>query len=105
MIPIIISQYNIHEEPPLHQVPPHKVLIAEEVTIQPPSQADQRIALQRSTRIRRFAIPSNYVKHLIDMDEKDDDPKMFLQAMNGENFLQWLDAMKEELSSMDKNYM
>ena len=43
--------------------------------------------------------------YLIDMDEKDDDVEMFLQTMNGENSLLWLDAMKEELSSMHKNYV
>lgn len=39
------------------------------------------------------------------MCEEDDDLEMFLQAMKVENFLQLLDTMKEELSSIDNNYI
>ena len=105
MILIVISRDNIQEGPPLHQVSSHDVPIVEEAIVQPSVQADQRTALWISTRIRKSIIRPDYMVYLNDIDEKDDDPKMFLQAMNGDDLLNWLDAMKKKLSPMDKNYL
>ena len=78
MIFIVITQDNIQEGPPLHQILPHEISITKKATIQPPPQADKGTTLWRSIRIKKSAIPPDYVVCLIDMDKKVDDLEMFL---------------------------
>ena len=62
--------------------------------------------LRRSQRERRSAIPSDYVTYMSeDMNELilDDDPTSFKEAMNNEHLSEWLDAMKDEMESMNAN--
>ena len=62
--------------------------------------------LRRSTRIKKPAIPSDYVVYLQESDYDfgaADDPQMFSQAINCSNSKLWYDAMKDEMESMAHN--
>ena len=62
--------------------------------------------LRRSQRERRSAIPSDYVTYMSeDTNELSlgDDPTSFKEAMNNEHSSEWLDAMKDEMESMNAN--
>ena len=62
--------------------------------------------LRRSQRERRSAIPSDYVTYMSeDTNELSlgDDPTSFKEAMNNEHSSEWLDAMKDEMKSMNAN--
>ena len=62
--------------------------------------------LRRSQRERRSAIPSDYVTYMSEDTNElilDDDPTSFKEAMNNEHSSEWLDAMKDEMESMNAN--
>ena len=62
--------------------------------------------LRRSQRERRSAIPSDYVPYMSENTNElslDDDPTSFKEAMNNEHSSEWLDAMKDEMESMNAN--
>jgi len=59
--------------------------------------------LRRSERQRRPIIFYDYVVYLQESDFDDEDPVSFSQTMKNSNSIKWLDAMKEELKSMDHN--
>jgi hypothetical protein len=64
------------------------------------------VELRRSFRVSRPTIPSDYVVYLQESDfdvGPKDDPKSFLQAINGDNSTFWFNAMKEEMKSIAKN--
>lgn len=66
----------------------------------------QGIALRRSQRERRSAISDDYVVYLQEFDfdiGTSKDPVSFSQAIEGNNFVKWIDAMNDELKSMDQN--
>ena len=66
----------------------------------------QEIALRRSERQKRPAISSDYVVYSLEHECElsiDEDPVSFRQAMESVNSEKWLNAMKEELKSMDDN--
>ena len=59
--------------------------------------------LRRSTRVRKSAIPSDYIAYLQESDyniEAENDPKTFDQAMSCKESNLWYDAMKDEMNSM-----
>ena len=90
------AQEQPHEQPveePI--VDPHVQVLHE----------DQEANLRRSNRQKKSAIPSDYVVYLSgeDMGQGIDDPVTFSQAINCVNSDSWLQAMKEELVSMDCN--
>lgn len=62
--------------------------------------------LRRSQRVRRSAIPSDYVTYMSeDLNELilDNDPVSYKEAMRSEYSSEWLEAMKDELKSMKIN--
>ena len=63
-------------------------------------------ALRRSTRLRKSAIPNDYVVYLQESDYNvgaENDPETFSQAMSSEDLNLWHNAMKEEMDSMASN--
>jgi hypothetical protein len=63
----------------------------------------KEVRLRISSRIRRPTIHSDYVVYLQESDfdvEHKDDPKLFSQAMSGDNSTLWFNAKKEEMESM-----
>ena len=67
----------------------------------------EQASLQRSARIRRNAIPDDYIVFLQEHEENDgkmeDDPINFHQAMQSSNSEKWIEAMNEEYKFMQDN--
>jgi hypothetical protein len=62
--------------------------------------------LRRSQRIRKPAIPDDYLTYMSeDMNESvlDNDPTSFKEAMQSEFSSEWLNAMRDEMKSMSTN--
>ena len=62
--------------------------------------------LKRSTRIKKPAIPSDYVVYLQESNYgfgAADDPQMSSQAVNYSNSKLWYDTMKDKMESMAHN--
>ena len=63
--------------------------------------------LRRSTRERRSAISDDYIVFLQEQEDgiglTEDDPINFHQAMRSSKSQQWIDAMKDEMKSMEDN--
>jgi len=62
--------------------------------------------LRRSTRVRKSAIPSDYIVYLQESDYNigvENDPKTFNQAMSCKESNLWYDAMKDEMNFMQSN--
>ena len=66
----------------------------------------QEVALRRSQRERRSAISDDYVVYLQESDfdvGTCKDPVSFSQAIKSNDSIKWIDAMNDELKSMDQN--
>jgi hypothetical protein len=84
-------------------ISPHEEQVQNKPT-QPLPNAEE-VELIRSYRIIRPTIPSDYVVCLQKSDLEvgpKDDPKLFSQAMNGDNSTSCFNDMKEEMKSMAK---
>ncbi|RDX82351.1 hypothetical protein CR513_36873, partial [Mucuna pruriens] len=70
-------------------------------------QQPQQVSLRRSIRERRHAISDDYIVFLQEHEDGigliEDDPINFCQAMQSSNSQKWIDAMKDELKSMQDN--
>ena len=72
---------------------------------QVPQESDE-VTLRRSTRVKRSAIPSDYVVYLQESDYNigtANDPETFSQAMSSKESNLWHNAMKDEMDSMAFN--
>ena len=79
--------------------------IEQRVDQQIPQENDEA-TLRRSTRVRKSAIPNDYIVYLQELDYKigaENDPKTFSQAMSSKESNSWYNAMKEEMKSMTSN--
>ena len=66
--------------------------------------APEEPALRRSQRQRRSAISDDYMLYQIESEEWTiKDPVSYSQAIKDVNSSKWIDAMKDELKSMDEN--
>ncbi|RDX80607.1 hypothetical protein CR513_38828, partial [Mucuna pruriens] len=70
-------------------------------------QQPQQVSLRKSIRERRHAILDDYIVFLQEHEDviglTEDDPINFCQAMQSSNSQKWIDAMKDELKSMQDN--
>ena len=69
-------------------------------------QDDNNTTLRRFTRMRKSAIPSDYIVYLQESDYNigaENDPETFSQAMSCKESKFWYDAMKDEMNSMASN--
>ena len=71
------------------------------------TQQPQEVPLKRSTRERRSVIPNYYIvflqEHEVDVNLAEDDPINLQQALQSSNSHKWIDAMKDEMKSMEDN--
>nr|KYP56903.1 Retrovirus-related Pol polyprotein from transposon TNT 1-94 [Cajanus cajan] len=71
------------------------------------AQQSQEVPLRRSTRERKSAIPNDYFVFLQEHEDgiglTEDDLINFCQAMRSSNSQKWIDAMKDEIKSMQDN--
>ena len=66
----------------------------------------QEIALRRSQRERKSTIFDDYMVQLHEFDfdiRTSKDPVSFSQAIKSIDSIKWMDAMKDEMKSMDQN--
>ena len=64
----------------------------------------QEIAFRRSQRERKSAISNDYMVYLHESDldiGTSKDPVAFSQAIKGVDSIKWINAMKDEMKSMD----
>ena len=110
-LPIQITTYEgAITDPPIQNS--HEEVVSEPV-IQEPQQVVQTAPqsldqsdLRRSSRVRKSAIPSDYVVYLQEIDYMsglNQDPISFSEAMSRTDSEKWSDAMKDELNSMANN--
>ncbi|KAK9232999.1 hypothetical protein WN943_023248 [Citrus x changshan-huyou] len=91
---------------PATEGPHYEENVPKDLAIQQPPQEDVDIALRRSTRTKKPAIPSDYVVYLQESDVNigaEDDPTSFLQATCSSKSILWYNAMKDEMDSMTNN--
>ena len=110
-LPIQITTYEGVITDPLIQIS-HKEVVSE-LVIQEPQQVVQTAPqpldqsdLRRSSRVRKSAIPSDYVVYLQETDYLsglNQDPILFSEAMSQTDSENLYDAMKDELNSMANN--
>ena len=76
------------------------------ITNEPILEEPQQSTLRRSQRERRHAISDDYVVYLQESDYDigtSKDPVSFSQAISCSDSDKWIDAMNDELKSMDQN--
>ena len=102
VVPVHVEHTNELQEQRINDQAPPNDIVANEPIIDEP----QEIALRRSVRERRSAISDDYVVYLQESEYDlgiDNDPVSFSEAIESASSTKWLDAMKEELKSMDHN--
>ena len=60
-------------------------------------------APRRSQRVRKLAIPAEYEVYNTEEFQMEDDPTSFEEAMRSDHSSKWLEAMKDEMKSMNAN--
>ena len=60
-------------------------------------------ASRRSQRVRKSAIPADYEVYNTEEFQMEDDPTSFEESMRGDHSSKWLEAMKDEMKSMNAN--
>ncbi|KAL4016719.1 hypothetical protein IC575_024376 [Cucumis melo] len=102
VVPIVVDSLNNPQEQQINGQTPHNDI----VTNEPVTEGPQEIELRRSVRSRRSTIFYDYLVYLHESEfdlSINNDPVSFSQAIKEDNSTKWLDAMKEELKSMNDN--
>ncbi|KAK9113689.1 hypothetical protein Syun_020486 [Stephania yunnanensis] len=98
---VVHEELEMVEQPIIHEVPQ----VNEQVD-QHDLQENVDTTLRRSTRVKRSAIPSDFIVYLQELDYNvgvESDPETFSQAMNCAESELWYDAMNDEMNSMSSN--
>ena len=99
----IVEDPQVNDEVQMDQVVQELPIIVEQQAEPPAPQEPAGVALRRSTRIIKSAIPSDYIVYLQESDYNigaENDPKTFSQAMNSKESELWYNVMNEEMNSM-----
>ncbi|RVW83737.1 Retrovirus-related Pol polyprotein from transposon TNT 1-94 [Vitis vinifera] len=102
----IIEAPQIANDNPVDQVVQDSPEIVEQPVEQRDPQENVDSILRRFTRVRKPAIPSDYVVYLQELDYDigaENDLETFLQAISCKESNLWYDAMKDEMNSMASN--
>ena len=102
----IIEVPQIANDNPIDQVVQDSLEIVEQPVEQHDPQENVDSTLRRSTRVRKPAIPSDYVVYLQELDYDigaENDLETFLQSISCKESNLWYDAMKDEMNSMASN--
>ena len=102
----IIEVPQIANDNPVDQVIQDSPEIVEQPIEQHGPQENIDLTLRRSTRVRKTAIPSDYVVYLQELDYDigvENDPKTFSQAISCKESNLWYDATNYEMNSMASN--
>ena len=60
-------------------------------------------APRRSQRVNKSAVPAVYEVYNTDEFQMEDDPTSFEEAMRSDHSSKWLEAMEDEMKSMNAN--
>ena len=60
-------------------------------------------APRRSQRVRKSAIPVDYEVYNTEKFQMEDDPTLFEEAMRSDHLSKWLEAMEDEIKSINVN--
>ncbi|KAL0544331.1 hypothetical protein IC582_019444 [Cucumis melo] len=102
VVPVVVDSVNNPQEQQINVQTPHNDIVTNELV----TKGSQEIELRRFVRSRRAAISDDYLVYLHESEfdlSIDNDPVSFSQAIKVDNSTKWLDAMKEELKSMNDN--
>ncbi|KAL0539841.1 hypothetical protein IC582_024062 [Cucumis melo] len=102
VVPVVVDSLNNPQEQQINGQTPHNDI----VTNEPVTEGPKEIELRRSVRSRRSTIFYDYLVYLHESEfdlSINNDPVLFSQAIKEDNSTKWLDAMKEELKSMNDN--
>jgi hypothetical protein len=101
IVPIVVEQpKNIEQQ--INEPSLHNNMGTNEQMVEEP----QGVALRRSQRERRSAISDEYVVYLQESDfdiGSSKDPISFSQVLESVDSTKWMNAMKDELKSIDQN--
>ena len=96
--PLVVVPNNNEEEQQNNELMIHNEPIVEE---------PQEVALMKSQRERKPTILNDYVVYLhetkTNLSINDNDPVSFSQVVSCDDFVKWLNAMKEEMNSMERS--
>ncbi|XP_075101857.1 uncharacterized protein LOC142177284 [Nicotiana tabacum] len=98
----VVVQHNNQQEQQINDPTTNNEVAVNEPTLDEP----QEVELIRSQRQKRSAISDDYLVYLHESETDfgiDNDPISFSQAIESNNSDKWLDAMKDELKSMEQN--
>ena len=99
VVPAVIAQHNNGQEQHINDQTLHHEDVNNDPIVDEPQ-------LRRSQRERKSAIPNDYVVYLQESEVDlgiNDDPVSFSQAVECDDSDKWINAMKDELKSMDDN--
>ena len=98
-----MATMNEHEEPVLQD--PLEPVVTHEGEQQHPyiEQASSNEAPRRSQRVRRSVIPDDYEIYECEEFQMEGDPTSFEEAMRSAHSSKWLEAMQDEMRSMNTN--
>ena len=106
LAPVIIppvATMNDDEEPVL-QDPVEPIATNEGEQQQPQTEDVPNVeAPRRSQRVRKSAIPADYEVYNTKEFQMEDDPTSFEEAMRSDHSSKWLEAMEDEMKSMNAN--
>ena len=98
-----MTTMNEHEEPILQDLV-EPIVIHEEEQQQPHiEQASTNEAPRRSQRLRKPAIPDDYEVYECEEFQIEGNPISFEEAMRSAHSSKWLEAMQDEIRSMNTN--
>jgi hypothetical protein len=98
--PLPTSNENLE---PVLQDPLEPHIEHQEEQQQQPQIAPNNQNLRRSEIVRRSAISDDYEVYETEEFHMEDDPTTYEQAMRREHSEKWLEAMRDEIRSMDSN--
>jgi len=98
-----VATMNKHEEPVIQD--PQEPVVTHEGEQQQPhiEQTSSNEAPRRSQRVRRSAIPDDYEVYECEEFQMEGDPTSFEEAMRSAHSSKWLEAMEDEMKSMNTN--
>jgi hypothetical protein len=82
---------------------PLEPLVEHQEEQQLPHIAPNNETFRRSQRVRRSAIPEDYEVYETEEYHMEDDPTTYEQAMRSDQSEKWLEAMRDEIKSMNSN--
>ena len=104
--PVVISPVATmnNDEGPVLQDPIEPIVTNEGEQQQPQTEDVPNVeAPRRSQRVKKSAIPADYKVYNIEEFQIEDDPISFEEAMRSNHSSKWIEAIEDEMKSMNAN--